>query len=195
MRGEAPSPPGPALRRRLVVHNPSHHRCPVTGAFASGRGPIFEPRRFRPPSGLASRACAVRKPASRSPLRLRRRRAAEPRAGRARTCSRRCSCGAGWASRRRRARFLAAEEAHPLEAFGGLRDGAGRHPRPRRAALAHHRPRRLRRRRHRSTAILVRALRTLGADVDWYLPSRIDDGYGLAARRSSGWPRAGPTCW
>ena len=31
-----------------------------------------------------------------------------------------------------------------------------------------------------STAILVRALRTLGADVDWYLPSRIDDGYGLA---------------
>ena len=31
-----------------------------------------------------------------------------------------------------------------------------------------------------STAVLVRALRTLGADVDWYLPSRIDDGYGLA---------------
>ena len=31
-----------------------------------------------------------------------------------------------------------------------------------------------------STAILVRALRTLGANVDWYLPSRIDDGYGLA---------------
>src|SRR3954462_11441074 len=30
-----------------------------------------------------------------------------------------------------------------------------------------------------STAILVRALRSLGADVDWYLPSRIDDGYGL----------------
>ncbi|MDA0182262.1 single-stranded-DNA-specific exonuclease RecJ [Solirubrobacter phytolaccae] len=32
-----------------------------------------------------------------------------------------------------------------------------------------------------STAILVRALRTIGARVDWYLPSRIDDGYGLAA--------------
>ncbi|RKQ87561.1 single-stranded-DNA-specific exonuclease [Solirubrobacter pauli] len=32
-----------------------------------------------------------------------------------------------------------------------------------------------------STAILVRALRTVGARVDWYLPSRIDDGYGLAA--------------
>ena len=41
-----------------------------------------------------------------------------------------------------------------------------------------------------STAILVRALRTLGADVDWYLPSRIDDGYGLAARRWSGSRRA-----
>ncbi|MBI5104877.1 MAG: single-stranded-DNA-specific exonuclease RecJ, partial [Solirubrobacterales bacterium] len=30
-----------------------------------------------------------------------------------------------------------------------------------------------------STAILVRALRRLGADVDWYLPSRTEDGYGL----------------
>lgn len=32
-----------------------------------------------------------------------------------------------------------------------------------------------------STAILLRALRQLGADADWFLPSRIDDGYGLAA--------------
>ncbi|MEA2284911.1 MAG: single-stranded-DNA-specific exonuclease [Solirubrobacteraceae bacterium] len=32
-----------------------------------------------------------------------------------------------------------------------------------------------------STAILVRTLRLLGADVDWYLPSRTEDGYGLAA--------------
>jgi single-stranded-DNA-specific exonuclease len=32
-----------------------------------------------------------------------------------------------------------------------------------------------------STAILVRTLRSLGADVDWYLPSRTEDGYGLAA--------------
>ena len=32
-----------------------------------------------------------------------------------------------------------------------------------------------------STAILVRVLRALGADVDWYLPSRTEDGYGLAA--------------
>jgi single-stranded-DNA-specific exonuclease len=32
-----------------------------------------------------------------------------------------------------------------------------------------------------STAILVRALRALGAEVDWYLPSRGEDGYGLNA--------------
>lgn len=32
-----------------------------------------------------------------------------------------------------------------------------------------------------STAILVRALRSLGADVDSYLPDRIGDGYGLSA--------------
>jgi single-stranded-DNA-specific exonuclease len=32
-----------------------------------------------------------------------------------------------------------------------------------------------------STAILVRTLRALGGDVDWYLPSRTEDGYGLSA--------------
>jgi single-stranded-DNA-specific exonuclease len=32
-----------------------------------------------------------------------------------------------------------------------------------------------------STAVLVRALRRLGANVDWYLPDRASDGYGLAA--------------
>src|SRR4051794_6429966 len=31
-----------------------------------------------------------------------------------------------------------------------------------------------------ATAILVRALAALGAHVDWVLPSRLDDGYGLA---------------
>jgi single-stranded-DNA-specific exonuclease len=31
-----------------------------------------------------------------------------------------------------------------------------------------------------STAILVRTLRGIGADVDWYLPSRSEDGYGLS---------------
>jgi single-stranded-DNA-specific exonuclease len=32
-----------------------------------------------------------------------------------------------------------------------------------------------------STAILVSVLRGLGADVDWFLPSRAEDGYGLSA--------------
>jgi single-stranded-DNA-specific exonuclease len=32
-----------------------------------------------------------------------------------------------------------------------------------------------------ATAIMVRALTALGADVSWYLPSRHEDGYGLAA--------------
>ena len=31
-----------------------------------------------------------------------------------------------------------------------------------------------------ATAILVRALRSLGADVGWFLPSRTEDGYGLS---------------
>jgi single-stranded-DNA-specific exonuclease len=33
-----------------------------------------------------------------------------------------------------------------------------------------------------STAVLVRALRRLRADVDWYLPDRATDGYGIGAR-------------
>jgi single-stranded-DNA-specific exonuclease len=44
-----------------------------------------------------------------------------------------------------------------------------------------------------ATAIMVRALRWLGATVDWFLPSRIEDGYGLSsatvarlARRGTG---------
>jgi single-stranded-DNA-specific exonuclease len=32
-----------------------------------------------------------------------------------------------------------------------------------------------------ATALMVRALRGLGADADWFLPSRVDDGYGLSA--------------
>jgi single-stranded-DNA-specific exonuclease len=32
-----------------------------------------------------------------------------------------------------------------------------------------------------ATAVLVRALRSLGADPGWYLPSRAEDGYGLSA--------------
>ena len=32
-----------------------------------------------------------------------------------------------------------------------------------------------------SAAILIRCLRLLGADVDWYLPGRLEDGYGLSS--------------
>jgi single-stranded-DNA-specific exonuclease len=76
--------------------------------------------------------------------------------------------------------FLAADDRHPLDAFGGLREAA--------SVILGHIARRSRITVHGdydvdgvcSTAVLVRVLRTLGADVDWYLPSRIDDGYGLA---------------
>ncbi|HET6547918.1 MAG TPA: DHH family phosphoesterase, partial [Solirubrobacter sp.] len=76
--------------------------------------------------------------------------------------------------------FLAADEAHGVAAWPGLAQAAER--------VRGHVARRSRITVHGdydvdgicSTAILVRALRTLGADVDWYLPSRIDDGYGLA---------------
>jgi single-stranded-DNA-specific exonuclease len=78
-------------------------------------------------------------------------------------------------------RFLAAADEHPLAAFGGLGHGA--------SVILGHIARRSRITVHGdydvdgicSSAVLIRALRTLGADVDWYLPSRIDDGYGLAA--------------
>src|SRR4051794_12410307 len=77
--------------------------------------------------------------------------------------------------------FLAGADRHPLDAFGGLRAAAAR--------ILAHVAKRSRITVHgdydvdgvAATAVLVRALRTVGADVDWYLPSRIDDGYGLAA--------------
>jgi single-stranded-DNA-specific exonuclease len=76
--------------------------------------------------------------------------------------------------------FLAAEDRHALAEWPGLADAAAR--------IHGHVERGSRITVHGdydvdgicSTAILVRALRTLGANVDWYLPSRIDDGYGLA---------------
>src|SRR4051812_49954350 len=77
--------------------------------------------------------------------------------------------------------FLSAAYSHPLDAFGGLREAA--------ELILGHVERGSRITVHGdydadgvcSTAVLVRALRTLGARVDWYLPHRIDDGYGLAA--------------
>jgi len=77
--------------------------------------------------------------------------------------------------------FLDAADAHPLEAFGGLREAA--------AHILSHVGRRSHITVHGdydcdgvcSTAILVRALHTLGAQVDWWLPNRLEDGYGLSA--------------
>jgi len=78
--------------------------------------------------------------------------------------------------------WLEAREEHPFSAFAGI-DGAV-------AAVLDHAGRGSPITVHGdydadgvcSTAILVRALRALGACVDWYLPSRTEDGYGLTAR-------------
>jgi len=77
--------------------------------------------------------------------------------------------------------FVEAADEHPLDAFGGVRAAAER-------ILGHVR-RDTRITVHGdydvdgicASAVLIRALRTVGADVDWYLPSRSTDGYGLAA--------------
>ncbi len=77
--------------------------------------------------------------------------------------------------------FLAADVGHSLEEFPGLQRAAGR--------ILGHVDAGSRMTVHGdydadgvcSTAILVRVLRTLGADVDWYLPSRSEDGYGVSS--------------
>jgi single-stranded-DNA-specific exonuclease len=77
--------------------------------------------------------------------------------------------------------FLRADERHELEDFPGLLDAA-------RTILGHVRSG-SRITIHGdydvdgvcSTAVLVRALRKLGARCDWYLPDRAQDGYGLSA--------------
>jgi single-stranded-DNA-specific exonuclease len=76
--------------------------------------------------------------------------------------------------------WLAADERHDPSAFAGI-DAATE------LVLSHARSRR-RITIHgdydvdgvTSTAILVGVLRSLGADVDWFLPSRAEDGYGLS---------------
>jgi single-stranded-DNA-specific exonuclease len=75
--------------------------------------------------------------------------------------------------------FLAADEEHPPAAFAGIERALA-------TILAHVRVG-TRITVHGdydvdgicSTAVLVRALRALRADVDWYLPDRASDGYGL----------------
>ena len=46
-----------------------------------------------------------------------------------------------------------------------------------------------------ATAILVGALRELGADCDWLIPDRLADGYGLSAANVSCWRSAVRSCW
>jgi single-stranded-DNA-specific exonuclease len=75
--------------------------------------------------------------------------------------------------------FLAASEEHPAHAFAGIEDAV--------AVIAGHLRAGTRITVHGdydvdgicSTAVLVRSLRALGADVDSYLPDRAADGYGL----------------
>lgn len=78
-------------------------------------------------------------------------------------------------------RWLAADEQHPPQAFSGIAAAV--------APVLDACRQGLRITVHgdydvdgvASTAILIRALRSIGADVDWFLPSRIEDGYGLSA--------------
>jgi single-stranded-DNA-specific exonuclease len=77
--------------------------------------------------------------------------------------------------------FLAAEETHPPGAFRGIEEAV--------RMILGHIERGTRITIHGdydvdgvcSTAILLRALRALGADVDHYIPDRVGDGYGLSA--------------
>ena len=96
------------------------------------------------------------------------------------TRSRRCSCAAAWPTPAAARAWLAAAERHEPSQFAGIDDVCER-------ILGHVRAGR-RITIHGdydvdgvcSTAILVGVLRALGADVDWFLPSRAEDGYGLS---------------
>jgi single-stranded-DNA-specific exonuclease len=78
--------------------------------------------------------------------------------------------------------FLAADQEHSCEDFDGIEEVVG--------LVRAHLHARSRITVHGdydvdgvcSTAVLVRALRRLGAEVDWYLPDRSSDGYGLNGR-------------
>jgi single-stranded-DNA-specific exonuclease len=78
--------------------------------------------------------------------------------------------------------FLAADELYPYTAFAGVEVAV--------RTIARHLDARSTITVHGdydvdgvcSTAVLVRALRELGADVDWFLPDRATDGYGLSAQ-------------
>ncbi|HET9593425.1 MAG TPA: DHH family phosphoesterase, partial [Solirubrobacterales bacterium] len=77
--------------------------------------------------------------------------------------------------------FLAADESHPPSAFAGMELAVERV----RAAIAAGRRITV----HGdfdvdgvcATAVMVRTLRRLGGEVDWFIPNRIEDGYGLSS--------------
>jgi single-stranded-DNA-specific exonuclease len=87
----------------------------------------------------------------------------------------------GMAEPERARAFLAAEEEHPPEAFAGIAEAV--------RMILRHVEEGTRITVHGdydvdgicSTAVLVRTLRRLGANVDFYLPDRASDGYGLNA--------------
>ena len=76
--------------------------------------------------------------------------------------------------------FLTAEESHDPSLFAGIEQAVElilRHVRDRTRITVHG--------DYdvdgvSSTSILIRVLRSLGAECDWFLPSRTEDGYGLA---------------
>jgi single-stranded-DNA-specific exonuclease len=86
----------------------------------------------------------------------------------------------GLADPGRASAFLAASEEHAPGAFAGIQQAVAlidEHVRERRRITVHG--------DYDvdgvcSTAVLVRALRRLGAEVDWFLPDRAGDGYGLS---------------
>ncbi|HYM45389.1 MAG TPA: single-stranded-DNA-specific exonuclease RecJ [Solirubrobacteraceae bacterium] len=88
----------------------------------------------------------------------------------------------GMAAPPRARAFLAADEEHPHAAFAGIEAAI--------ETIEAHLRAQTRITVHGdydvdgicSTAVLVRALRGLGAEVDWYLPDRASDGYGLGAQ-------------
>lgn len=92
------------------------------------------------------------------------------------------------------ARFLAADERYPLEAFEGLADAA--------TVLYRHASAGSRIVVHGdydcdgvcATATLIRALRQVGADASWFLPAGSRTATGWRRRRSGGW-RARASIW
>ncbi len=101
----------------------------------------------------------------------------------------------GLADPERARAFLAADEEHPPAAFAASRRRSRRSSPTSRAARGSRCTATTTSTAICSTAVLVRALRALGANVDWYLPDRAGDGYGLNAAPCGGWRSAARACW